>query len=88
MRAQYGRVSQGGVVDLVPCVVRIQRCVTHQSRLRSAHGRQKVNDEVSSYDLSLEIGRTYDGMMMAIPAPYWVLFRELSDQAFANVLHE
>ena len=59
-----------------------------KAALRSAHGRQKVNDEVSSYDLSLEIGRTYDGMMMAIPAPYWVLFRELSDQAFANVLHE
>jgi IS4 transposase len=59
-----------------------------KAALRSAHGRQKVNDEVSSYYLSLEISRTYDGMMIAIPAPHWALFREVSDQAFANVLHE
>src|SRR5215510_7649749 len=32
-----------------------------KAALRSAHGRQKVNDEVSSYYLALEIGRTYDG---------------------------
>ena len=59
-----------------------------KAALRSAHGRQKVNDEVSGYYLALEIGRTYDGMMIAIPAPHWALFRELSDQAFANVLRE
>ena len=59
-----------------------------KAALRSAHGRQKVNDEVSSYSLSLEISRTYDGMMIAIPAPHWGLFRILSDQEFANVLRE
>ena len=41
-----------------------------KAALRSAHGRQKVNDEVSSYSLALEIGRTYDGLMIAIPAPH------------------
>ena len=56
--------------------------------LRSAHGRQQVNDEVSGYYLSLEISRTYDGMMIAIPAPHWALFRQLSDKAFADALHE
>jgi hypothetical protein len=59
-----------------------------KAALRSTHGRQKVNDEVSSYYLSLEIGRTYDGMMIAIPAPHWTLFRELSDQEFADALRE
>jgi Transposase DDE domain len=59
-----------------------------KAALRSTHGRQKVNDEVSSYYLSLEIGRPYDGMMIAIPTPPWVLFRELSDQEFANMLRE
>jgi Transposase DDE domain len=59
-----------------------------KAALRSAHGRQKINDEVSSYYLALEIGRTYDGMMIAIPAPHWALFRECSDQEFANVLRE
>ena len=59
-----------------------------KAALRSAHGRQKVNDEVSSSYLALEIGRTYDGMMIAIPAPHWALFRELPTQEFANVLRE
>jgi hypothetical protein len=59
-----------------------------QAALRSAHGRQKGNDEVSGYYLSLEIGRTYDGMMIAIPAPHWTFFRELAAKEFANVLHE
>ena len=41
-----------------------------------------------SYYLALEIGRTYDGMMIAIPAPHWALFRALSDKEFADALHE
>ena len=59
-----------------------------KAALRRAHGRQQVNDEVSGYSLSLEIGRTYDGMMIAIPAPHWALFRALSDKEFADALHE
>jgi Transposase DDE domain len=59
-----------------------------KAALRSAHGRQKINDEVSSYYLSLEIGRTYDGMMIAIPAPHWALFRELSAKEFADTLRD
>jgi Transposase DDE domain len=59
-----------------------------KAALRSAHGRQTVNDDVSGYYLALEIGRTYDGMMIAIPAPHWVLFRELAAKEFANVLRE
>src|SRR5499433_1015821 len=59
-----------------------------KAALRSDHGRQKINDEVSGYYLSLESGRTYDGMMIAIPAPHWAYFRELSDKAFAEALRE
>jgi DDE family transposase len=59
-----------------------------KAALRSVHGRQKVNEEVSSYYLSLEIGRTYDGMMIALPAPHWALFRALSNKEFANALRE
>jgi hypothetical protein len=59
-----------------------------KAALRSAHGRQQVNAEVSGYYLALEISRTYDGMMIAIPAPHWALFRDLSDKAFADALHE
>jgi len=59
-----------------------------KAALRSAHGRHKVNTEVSGYYLALEIGRTYDGMMIAIPAPHWALFRELAVKVFANILRE
>jgi IS4 transposase len=59
-----------------------------KAALRCEHGRQKVNNEVSGYYLALEIGRTYDGMMMAIPAPHWAFFRDLSDQEFADALRE
>src|SRR5215475_2078832 len=59
-----------------------------KAALRSHHGRPKVKDEVSGYYLALEISRTYDGMMIAIPAPHWALFRDLSAQEFAGALHE
>src|SRR5262252_1455135 len=59
-----------------------------KAALRSAHGRKQVNDEVSGYYLALEIGRTYDGRGIAIPALYWALFQELAAKEFANVLQE
>ncbi len=59
-----------------------------KAALRSTHGRKAVNEEVSGYYLSLEISRTYDGMMITIPAPYWAYFRELSAQEFAGALRE
>jgi IS4 transposase len=59
-----------------------------KAALRSEHGPKKVSDEVSGYYLSLEISRTYDGMMIAIPALHWAVFRDLSDQAFASTLRE
>jgi hypothetical protein len=59
-----------------------------KAALRRAHGRQKVHDEVASYYLALEMSRTYEGMLMAIPAPPWGRFRALSPQEFAHVLRE
>ena len=51
VRAQYVGVSQGGIVDVWPGVVGLQRGVIIKAALRSAHGRQKIHDEVSSYSL-------------------------------------
>jgi IS4 transposase len=59
-----------------------------KAALRREHGRKQINDEVSGYDLALEIGRTYDGMMMAIPAPHGQFFRDLWDRGFADALCE
>jgi Transposase DDE domain len=59
-----------------------------KAALRRAHGKQKGDNEVSSYYLALEIRQTYDGMMIAIPAPHWAVFREMSAAEFAGVLCE
>jgi len=59
-----------------------------KAALRSHHGRTKVKDEVSGDYLAVEISLTYDGMMIAIPASHWALFRDLSEQEFAGALRE
>jgi IS4 transposase len=59
-----------------------------KAALRSVHGPKQVNNTIAGYYLALEIRRTYDGMMIAIPRPHWEFFRELCDKMFANVLHE
>ena len=57
-----------------------------KAALRSEHGDEKINQEVSAYYLALEIQQTYDGMMVAIPAEHWYIFRELPVTKFAKLL--
>jgi len=59
-----------------------------KAALRSVHGKPQGNDAVSSYYLALEIRQTYDGMMVAIPAPHWEVFQAMSPAALAEVLRE
>jgi hypothetical protein len=54
--------------------------------LRAVHGRQVVQKRVSGYYLALEIRQAYDGMMVALPAPHWVVFGQLSAAELAEVL--
>jgi hypothetical protein len=57
-----------------------------KAALRSEHGEEKINREVSAYYLALEIQQTYDGMMVAIPAEHWLIFRKLPVTKFAKLL--
>jgi IS4 transposase len=59
-----------------------------KAALRRAHGKQQGDNEVSSYYLALEIRQTYDGMMVAIPAPHWAVFQTMPPAALAEVLRE
>lgn len=59
-----------------------------KASLRAVHGEETVKEELSSYYLSLEIKGTYDGMMIAIPEPHWVVFRTLCVLDVANLLKE
>jgi hypothetical protein len=56
--------------------------------LRAAHGVKTIDQEVSSYYLSLEIQKTYDGMMVVIPAPHWNVFAKMTHAQFAKILLE
>ena len=57
-----------------------------KAALRAAHGREKVEQEISGYYLALELTQTYEGMMIAIPASKWRVFRTLTPTKMAQVL--
>jgi hypothetical protein len=59
-----------------------------KAALRSVHGTDTVEENVSGYYLSLEISKTYTGMMIAIPSKHWTVFRDMSVAQLARVLKE
>jgi len=59
-----------------------------KAALRAVHGRETVEKDISAYYLSLEISQTYDGMMIAIPAPRWEVFGKLTPSELARVLKD
>jgi hypothetical protein len=46
--------------------------------MRSEHGAEKVENDLSRYFVAGEIGQVYRGMMVALPPEEWVLFRDMS----------
>lgn len=59
---------------------------TVKGALRSAHGMEKVEREVSDYHLALDIAGNYQGMLIALPPEDWQSLIELTDAAFAKWL--
>ena len=57
-----------------------------KAALRTVHGEQVVEEEVSGYHLANEVTRTHDGMMIAIPEDEWVVFHELTPAEMGKVL--
>jgi hypothetical protein len=57
-----------------------------KAALRSPQGRPQGHDEVAGSDRAVAMGRPYDGMMMAMPAPHGARCRERADTACANAL--
>lgn len=56
--------------------------------LRSVHGEETVEQEVSLYYIANEITTTYHGMMIAIPEPEWDVFYAMSKADLADILVE
>lgn len=59
-----------------------------RAALRSEHGRDEVEEQVSTYHLAQEVAATYAGMMIAIPPQEWEDFRGMSVEAMAGFLRE
>lgn len=59
-----------------------------KAAVRAAQGKQYVEEELSMYYLTLEVSQITAGMMIAIPAENWGIFRRMSPQKFAATLVE
>ncbi|MDP6114850.1 MAG: transposase [Planctomycetota bacterium] len=59
---------------------------TVKAALRSVHGTEKVEKEISGYYLALEISGIYQGMMIAIPEVHWSLFSRLGIPQLAELM--
>jgi Transposase DDE domain len=59
-----------------------------KAALRSVHGEEKIANEVSGYYLAGHLGRTYEGMMIAVPEAEWHIFQSMSTGTFAHTLQQ
>jgi hypothetical protein len=57
-----------------------------KAALRSVHGEEKIANEVSGYYLAGHLGRTYEGMMIAVPEGQWGIFLSMSAETFNRTL--
>jgi IS4 transposase len=58
-----------------------------KAALRAVHGSEKA-EETSFYYLANEISRVYDGMVVAIPADEWLIFRDMTVGGLVKVLKQ
>ena len=56
--------------------------------LRSVHGEEIVDHEVSLYYIANELATTYTGMMIAIPEPEWAIFYAMRTADLAAILRD
>lgn len=54
--------------------------------LRSAHGEERLDKELSNFYLTEEIGSVYRGMMIALPPEKWLAFQTMRPAELANTL--
>lgn len=57
-----------------------------KAALRSVHGADVVEQEVSGYYVADELSAVYQGMMIAIPKKHWQIFGRMTPREFADTL--
>lgn len=53
-----------------------------KAAMRSVHGEEEVENEVSGYYIAGEISRTMEGMKVALPDEEWSIFRDMTENDF------
>jgi Transposase DDE domain len=61
---------------------------TVKAALRSVHGNDKVEQDVSLIKVTEHVCRNYEGMMAGLPALEWLAFRDLGPKDMAACLRE
>ena len=59
-----------------------------KAALRSVHGTEVADQQVSGFYLADEVAGTHRGMMIAIPKDEWVIFHGMSPQEISPILKE
>jgi len=59
---------------------------TLKASLRAVHGEQKVQDEVSGYEIAADVALDYNGMDVAIPSEMWERYQDMNATQFGNWL--
>ena len=54
--------------------------------LRAVHGRKRVDEEVSGVLVAQELQKTYEGMMIQVPAAHWQGISRLTTREFVTLL--
>ena len=57
-----------------------------KAAMRSVHGEEKIEEEVSGYYIAGEISRTIEGMKVALPDEEWIVFQEMPQGEFIRFL--
>ena len=57
-----------------------------KAALRTLHGEDVIDNELSGYYLAGNITRTYDGMMIALPENEWIVFQTMPQPKFVHIL--
>ena len=88
LRCELKTLGYPGAALLGFCVALVAYNVmsTVKAAVRGAFGHEKVEAEVSSFYLADEVGGTYRGMMVALPAEQWVEFQTISASALGERL--
>jgi hypothetical protein len=78
--------AAGFLADLTPKRLAAFRADPASSCLKPITQKFRIQEEFSGYYLADELGAVYRGMLIAVPAPEWIIFRDMSSEHFVDLL--